>query len=688
MNASNLIVGLPGATWRRLHDLCEAGQLPNCAELIERGSLGHLLPTRPRSPARTWLISPDAPRTRPDDKPGVGGQLSIVPYQGTGFVVAAGEGIAVDQLIPEASVLDLCPSWLAAVGHNVPTGLSGRVLTALFTDAVAASAAQSKADAGSVSQEELPLVAAALAAADVIVPLLSAIQLFHGLLAPAAPSATKASSPGSIADPRRVARVEQQGRWNHALSLLDAGDSLAALPLLVALHADLPEQSLPALQLAETRMQLGDLDGARRAAVALLDLAPASVPGLLLMARLEHQAGDFEAALGFLGRAEHEGADSIMLHRQIAYTQLYLHRWDEAAERYDRALALDPDDLGSLLGKARALLALRRFGEARDHARQAIGTDYERPLAHFYLGLALVRLGDVEAGLAALKQAAVRAPTDLGGHAWVVRIMQRLGRSSEEQAPHRKAIQRLRSLHQRRRQQAGATRVALGALLETASKSVSEPASEPASELASDQDAFEDEPFDWSVLDAIPDQAPQPLDLVLICALPGGGAEQLSSRLADAGWRVASAPEHEIRQLGGELDAIAAREDQITRIAPELLSRLPRLHHYQLLFVRQSAERVADALSERAAAQGVARDELIRLADRYQRGVIQALEAAPHVDPLIVSIDDLAIDDLATDDLAADDVAKDALDAADNRLLDRLRSHIGEHRVALLSGTA
>ena len=101
-------------------------------------------------------------------------------------MIAAGEGIAVDQLIPEASVLDLCPSWLAAVGHNVPTGMSGRVLTALFTDALAASAAQSKADAdvGSASQEDMPVVDATLAAADVTAPLLSAMQLFHGLLAP------------------------------------------------------------------------------------------------------------------------------------------------------------------------------------------------------------------------------------------------------------------------------------------------------------------------------------------------------------------------------------------------------------------------------------------------------------------------------------------------------------------------
>ena len=69
-----------------------------------------------------------------------------------------------------------------------------------------------------------------------------------------------------------------------------------------ALDQALPDQPIPALQLAETRLALHELAGARQAAQTVLDLAPGSVPGLLPVARIEQQAGSPGAARKRLAR--------------------------------------------------------------------------------------------------------------------------------------------------------------------------------------------------------------------------------------------------------------------------------------------------------------------------------------------------------------------------------------------------
>ncbi len=585
------------------------------------------------APRQSWLISPDA-RLGPGPGPSQAGQgagsaqLEVLSRSGTGFLVAAGEGISADHLVHGASVLDLFPTWLAAAGQAVPAPLPGRILAELFTEPPTPERVENRPP-----EDAAPIAPGA--------PIWTADALMGHLLA--GPLATEDRPPRT--DPRHLARQRQRLDWHRAQSLLDAGLAQQALPIIEDLQRAFPEHPLAALQLAETRIQLGDLVGARQAAAALLDQAPGALPARLLMARLEREAGHHEAALAQLTQAEAEGADSAQLHSQIAYTQLYLRRWAEAAASYTRALALSPDDLGAHLGRARALLALRRFAEAREHALAAVGVDFHRPLGHFYLGLALVRQGELEAGLKALQVAAAQAPDAAGAHAWILRVMKRLQRPAEERQPHLEALHRLRF-------QRKARRARVRDLPPPTAESLPAPADEP--------------PFDWSALDAIPDTPPQPRDLVLVTALPGGGGAALMHRLRRLGWRLTDDPEQAIRRLDGDPSPLAQGEGRVLLMAPVLLGALPRLHHYQVLLVRQPPERVAEALSGRAGELGLGRDALIRLVDRYQRGLHQFLAAAPHVD--LVDLDD--------QDLGLDD---DALQAS-------LSTQLGQHRVAAFAG--
>ena len=585
-------------------------------------------------PERTWLLSADATQAATPRKPNHAatgtGALRVVRYRGDGFVIGAGTGIVADALITKASVLDLLPTWLASAGCPVPSKLPGRVMTGLFEqvpDPVTGPPTASVAPSAGVDPE----------------PAVTADRRFLALL--------DAEAPDPSRDTQRSARVANQCRWNRALSLLDDNRPREALPLLEALHEALPEQPAPAAQLAETRLSLRDLIGARAAAEALLDVAPDAPQSLLLMARIERESGNHDTALELLQRAETGGADSVALHRQIAYTQLYLRRWRDAAARYDQALALDPHDLASHLGKTRALLALRRFADARDSARRALGLDPDLALARFYLGIALVRLGQPEQGLAELQTAAVLAPNSHGAHAWVVRVMKHLRRPSAEISAHLEAMQRIR--FERRALEAE------GPLDEVSSHDDGDGSS---ASLRTDAaaDALDAEPFDWGAIDAIPDEPPRPLDLVLISALPGGGLETLAERLAEAGLNVAGATRTITRALAA-LEQFPATEDDIARIHPHLLAGLPRLHHYQVLYVLQPAACVAEALTQPAQLQGIPRDEVERLAQRFQRGVVRTLTAMPQVDLLLITPEDLA--------------------GPPELLLAKITEHLGEHRI-------
>jgi tetratricopeptide (TPR) repeat protein len=593
-------------------------------------------------PRLTWVLSADAAQGPATAKRGksAGGDLRLVRYRGDGFLVAAGPDLVSDALVPQASVLDLLPTWLAAAGCPLPVDLPGKVIDGLFREPPK----PIRADTGTPESAD-----GRIRPASEPEPELSADSRFLRLL--------HADAPDPSRDPKAVERVANQCEWNRALSLLDAGLDREALPLLEALHERLPEQPLPAQQLAQTRLTLRDLDGAREAAEAALDLAPDAVPALLLSSRIACEGGDYDGALTLLAQAETHGADTVALHRQIAYTQLFLHRWADAVARYDRALALDPEDLGSHLGKARALLALRRFGEARDWSRRALGLEPDRALAHFYLGIALVRLREFESGLASLQAATALAPTSHGAHAWVVRVLKHLKRPSEEISLHLQAMQRIRFLRERRAEEARR--------LEAARAEEQAMASGATGESSSAQ--FDEEAFDWSAIDAIPEAPPQPLDLVLISALPGGGVEALARRLRAAGLNLTE-PERTITDLGDGLQAFPASEEQIARIQPQLLAQLPRLHHYQVLFVLQPAAQVAAALSAAAADQGLPPGEVARLADRFQRGTVRLLHAMPQIDPLILT--------------AAD------LDAPAEVLLAQVQAQVGEPRIAARSGGA
>lgn len=84
------------------------------------------------------------------------------------------------------------------------------------------------------------------------------------------------------------------------------------------------------------------------------------------------------------------------LHLQIGETYQRLRKWREAEGAFEHALKLDPDNPHACVGLARCHLARRQWRLAAASALKAIHLLHYYPLAHFLLGLALIRDGQRE----------------------------------------------------------------------------------------------------------------------------------------------------------------------------------------------------------------------------------------------------------------------------------------------------
>ncbi|MFI6709817.1 tetratricopeptide repeat protein [Nonomuraea sp. NPDC050478] len=149
--------------------------------------------------------------------------------------------------------------------------------------------------------------------------------------------------------------------------------------------------------LADARVQLGDLRGAREAVERMLDLRP----GVASFARASYAAelrGDLDGARRYLEYAHEDArvpADLAYARHQLGELALHTHDFGTADRWYARALEADPGYTPALAGRARAAALGGRLDEAL--------TRYEGVVRRLPLPQYLIEQGEVrlKAGLPA-----------------------------------------------------------------------------------------------------------------------------------------------------------------------------------------------------------------------------------------------------------------------------------------------
>jgi len=141
------------------------------------------------------------------------------------------------------------------------------------------------------------------------------------------------------------------------------------------------------------RMELDRLAGRSK-----LSLAPIQqMEAMLLLAE-----GKPEVALPILEKLEKVNRTDPGFYSHMARGYIALKQWDKAEKVYRKALALDSDNGHAYFGLAQVYLSKRRTYKAIDAALTSIGLLYNNPSAHFLLGVALHRLGQIEQAVEAL----------------------------------------------------------------------------------------------------------------------------------------------------------------------------------------------------------------------------------------------------------------------------------------------
>jgi predicted AlkP superfamily phosphohydrolase/phosphomutase/tetratricopeptide (TPR) repeat protein len=136
---------------------------------------------------------------------------------------------------------------------------------------------------------------------------------------------------------------------------------------------------------------------------------------------------------------------------QTADLYLRLHRWRNAQQIYEKALAIDPDNAHAHLGLCRMALRRRKFNIAAQSALEALQRIDHYPLAHFLLAVALTGMKEYAKAAEALRTAISFNPNFPEAHVRLAALLDKHLGDAESAREHRRLARQMRRRRSARR---------------------------------------------------------------------------------------------------------------------------------------------------------------------------------------------------------------------------------------------
>jgi predicted AlkP superfamily phosphohydrolase/phosphomutase/tetratricopeptide (TPR) repeat protein len=404
-----------------------------------------------------------------------------VQHRPFGIIAMRGPHLKQDERIYGATLLDVTPTILTLFGLPIGEDMDGRVLVQAFHHPPQVTRIPSwENEAGECGMHAADLRIDPAAAQAVL-------QQFVALGYIQEPSKDQAKA---------VETAVREQQYNLSRVYLDSRRYTDALPILDELAKQWPDQTRFVQHLAQCYLALGRRAEAKTLLEQLIAFEPKPAPPAkpeagaeketpaeveapsealltaetdtatkapkpkpwadLLMGIIHFEEGDMDAALASLLKAEQFDPRLPDLHLRIGETYLRQKRTEDAERAFQRALEIDGDSPEAHLGLAVVRLRQRRNEEAAEQALLAVGLQHFLPLGHFYLGIALARLGHRDRSALAFETSLSILPGLLAAHRWLAALYTHPGGDLEKAVRHREIFLRMRRQRQDRKRDSAA----------------------------------------------------------------------------------------------------------------------------------------------------------------------------------------------------------------------------------------
>jgi tetratricopeptide (TPR) repeat protein len=355
-----------------------------------------------------------------------------IEHRDFGIVVLSGPGIQKRAALHAPSVLDIAPTILALYGLPAGDDMDGKVLSQAFAKKPKVAFIPSWEDVPGADGRHPPHMRLDPVAAREALEQMIALGYIE-----------RPDENREVA----VAKTIRELRYNLGEAYQDAGRHMEAREIFSELYAAEANDERFAVRLFVSSQALGMLDQMRSIVERLDGRAERDREPVVdfLKAQVLLAEERYEEALASLERVTEAHLLRPGLFVQTGDLYLRLRRWRDARQVYEKALAIDPDNVQAHIGMCQVALRRRKFSVAAHWALEALRRMDHYPLAHFLLGRALAGMKDYQRAADAFRAAISFNPNFPEAHVRLAALLEKHLNDSASAREHRRLARRMRS---------------------------------------------------------------------------------------------------------------------------------------------------------------------------------------------------------------------------------------------------
>ena len=429
-------------------------------------------------------------------------------------------------------------------------------------------------------------------------------------------------------------QTRRENDWQLACALLHSERYEEALPLLQSAYDAVPGRPDFAQRLAHCQLRLGLVDEAEATIEASLAGFKDADTIALIRANIAYQRGRHGEAMRYLGEVRARNAGAPGLREQLARTLLKLRRWDEAEAMGREILERDPGYAPAWAIIARSQLRRGEDDACIESSLTAINLEFNSPMAHMGLGIALARKESWEEAAVAFRNAIKLTPANIAPYRFLAQVLKNAGFPHEAMGCLAQATaMRQRAHHEELARQ---RRVRAAARKRTEELAARPTKTEPA----------KIEPLELLVVSGLPRSGTS----LMMQILQAGGIPLLTDgkRGADEDNPEGYWEWEEIKKLPRDPTILKAAVGKAVKIVTPLLPSLPRAHRYKIIYMMRPLDQVVASqiamLRRFGRDPGREADHLAKMQGEHSARIREVMEASGRVEILEVGYPELVAD--------------------------------------------